>query len=581
MQLAAFLQRYQFPLAAVLIFTAAFVFFVQNLGIHGLEYRDDEIFYFKSAGEMIRDHNWLSPTYYGENRFQKPILFYWLVILSTLASHAGWVSARLVSVFFAALTVTLTWILARLMFRWRVAALSCLILATFPMFFRHAKNVVPDMTLNFFIVAALLAGWLLIRQPQRRMWPLIFFAACALGFMVKGFAAIVVPFVTMIVFVLTRKRWDVLRRLNSPAGLVLMALIILPWFIYMGAVHGGEYFDFMLRQETRNRLINPEQPRLAAQVLQNAKTNAVFYAGVLATHFSPWSLFILPAGFIIFRGIRRRPEARDGLAFLAIWLAVVLTFFVFIFFHINHYLLVLSTPLAIALAYFFSECRLEQIAIARRSWKGVFIFLFMIGLLSLSLVFVYLAGLSFVWLVVYGLAAGAMMVMTARSADPVLPPALLGLFLVFVLFQSQVISRSGLCPHTVYRDLARSIAASDEGDVAITVASHSLHEKELQVYFDQKITKTGHGYEPLTRSNLLKFLQTHDQAFFIITAADYERYADDLKDFSLKEITREDITRKSYALDKDFLKALFRLDRSGIRAYIMQPILLMRKDHYG
>ena len=29
---------------------------------------------------MLKTGNYLSPTYFGEDRFQKPILFYWLIL---------------------------------------------------------------------------------------------------------------------------------------------------------------------------------------------------------------------------------------------------------------------------------------------------------------------------------------------------------------------------------------------------------------------------------------------------------------------------------------------------------------------
>lgn len=575
------IKRFKRPLAVGLILMAAFFFFVQHIDVHGMEYRDDEIFYFQSVQEMIRGQNWLSPTYYGEHRFQKPILFYWLVILSSLAGGLGWFSARLVSVGFAALTVTLTWILARQMFHKWTAVLSCMILMTFPMFFRHAKNVVPDMTLNFFIVAASVAAWHYIQDPDKKIYRILFFVTCALGFMVKGFAAIVVPFLTLIIYAVSQKRLDLLRRLNFPAGLLLMLVIILPWFVYMGLVHGQQYFDFMVRQETMNRLVNPEQPNMLVQIFQTLKVNVPFYLGVLATHFSPWSLFIVPAVPFIFMRIRPQKQGREPLVFLTIWTGIVFLFFSFVFFHINHYLLVLSTPLALLLAFFLVEGPLSRPGgIGQRMLKGVFVFLLFLGFLSISLVFVYLAGLSFAWLVVYGIGIVGMIILTIRARQSFLPPVLLGLFLIVVLFQSDVISRSGLCPHVVYQDLAFWMRGAQYDDYTIDVASHSLHEKELQVYFQRRVIKTGHGHEPLTRQNLIKFLKNNESAFIVITAEDHDRYEADLVQYQLKPIIRTAISRKSYDLDVDFLRALFRLDREGIRAYIMQPILLLRKDRH-
>src|SRR3989338_701826 len=63
-----------------LVFVMAILFLSQGLNAHGVGFRDDEIFYFKSTQEMLSSGNFLSPTYLGEYRFQKPILFYWLIL---------------------------------------------------------------------------------------------------------------------------------------------------------------------------------------------------------------------------------------------------------------------------------------------------------------------------------------------------------------------------------------------------------------------------------------------------------------------------------------------------------------------
>jgi len=138
----------------LLLFLSIFIY-TRSLSMHGLEYRDDEIFYYKSTQEMIHSGNVLSPTYFGEDRFQKPIFFYWLIILSYKIFGINWFGARFVSVLFAGLSVCLTWLISKNLFNRRVATLSAVILMTIPLFFRHAKNAVPDMALNFFIGAAL------------------------------------------------------------------------------------------------------------------------------------------------------------------------------------------------------------------------------------------------------------------------------------------------------------------------------------------------------------------------------------------------------------------------------------------
>ncbi|MFH0984171.1 MAG: glycosyltransferase family 39 protein, partial [Candidatus Omnitrophota bacterium] len=123
----------------ILLFVVSIFVLTSGLSVHGIEYRDDEIFYFRSTQEMLQTRDFLSPTYFGENRFQKPILYYWLVLFSYSLFGVNWFAARLVAVVFAGLTVCVTWLIGKTLFNRRVATLSAVILMTVPLFFRHAK----------------------------------------------------------------------------------------------------------------------------------------------------------------------------------------------------------------------------------------------------------------------------------------------------------------------------------------------------------------------------------------------------------------------------------------------------------
>ena len=50
---------------------------------------NDEAFYAEAAREMVASSDWLTPFYNYELRFQKPILFYWLVAIAYKAAGIG------------------------------------------------------------------------------------------------------------------------------------------------------------------------------------------------------------------------------------------------------------------------------------------------------------------------------------------------------------------------------------------------------------------------------------------------------------------------------------------------------------
>src|SRR3989338_3264208 len=104
-------------IALCLIFFAVSLFlFTRGLSSHGPEYRDDEIFYYKSTQEMVQSGDILSPTYFQRDRFQKPVLFYWLILFSYKIFGVNWFAARFVAALSAAFTVVLTWLIAKELF---------------------------------------------------------------------------------------------------------------------------------------------------------------------------------------------------------------------------------------------------------------------------------------------------------------------------------------------------------------------------------------------------------------------------------------------------------------------------------
>jgi len=560
----------------LLFFLSIFVY-ARGLNAHGLEYRDDEIFYYKSAQEMLEKGNYFSPTYFGENRFQKPILFYWFIMISNMLLGGHWFAARIVAVIFATLCVCLTWSLARIFFKWRVALLSCLMMMTFPLFFRHAKNVVPDMPLNFFIVLALWAGVHHTHKPEQKVYRALFFLACGMGFMIKGFTAIIVPVGTLVCFYLFSKRMHALKALKMHKGLFLVMAIIMPWFLYMLVKHGHEYSDFMIIHETQKRLFPQGVDNPIVQLLHTFKHNALFYLEVLGIYFAPWSLFALGAIPLALKRIIQKHPDHEGLLFYFLWMMIVFVFFSFILVKISHYMLVLSTPMSILIAYFLVEGISTNKALSR-SIRGILLLLIIIGILAMSFVFVFLGNVNILWLIIYLMAATIVTIVILRHPDPVIAPIITCFFIIFVLSQTTVLARSGLSPHSSWQRMAEVVHDHQKTDSVICVASHDLHEKEAQIYFDQKIVKTGHGYELLTYRNLIDLLNKQNDIYGFITEVDFKKYKEDLHKYPVTIIGEDYMFRKRLHLDAGFARAVVRLDRKHIHDALMEKILIFHKS---
>ena len=97
----------------------------------------------------------------------------------------------------------------------------------------------PDMMLCFVITAAM-AAFVAAEFSGRRLSLAVFYVLLGVGFWTKGLAALLALAIVVVFSLHSARGWPV-RRLALPAGLVLVSLMIAPWFV-LGATSGGEQF---------------------------------------------------------------------------------------------------------------------------------------------------------------------------------------------------------------------------------------------------------------------------------------------------------------------------------------------------
>jgi 4-amino-4-deoxy-L-arabinose transferase-like glycosyltransferase len=578
----------------VLLLLSVFIY-SRGLSVHGIEYRDDEIFYYKSTQEMISTGNYFSPKYFGEDRFQKPILYYWLIVVSYMLFGVNWFAARFVAVVFAGLSVCLTWLLCKRLFNRRVADLSVVVLMTIPLFFRHAKNAVPDMVLNFFIVLAVYYGVRVIQataegfsqQPEATASSkdsLLYFVACAIGFMIKGFAALLIPLLTIILYSLTTRNIKILYRLRLVRGLLIMCAIIGPWFLYMLKIHGQEYLSYMLVDETKNRLMTDSSGNVLLKVAANFFDHIIFYLGIIGSYFAPWYVFLIGGIPLAFKNIRSDHRTREGLRLMLIWFFVVLMLFSMMYFSINHYMLVLSTPFAVLVSYFLLENFDQKFFLGRALRflrKYISIFIFTIGVIAFGFLFVFMAGAGKGWLAILLLAYFVFLQKMLLSEKPVTAPSILGIFLLFVFAQSTLLDKAGITTHAALQKFARTIHREIQAGMVknpvIGVGSHDIHEKEFQVYFDQRVEKAADSVVDETRTKLSRLFSTEKELYCLITEKDFHQFLEGSFSGTIEIIQEDYIVRKRFHIDSGFFLALFKLDQKTVQDYMMEKLVLVRK----
>ncbi len=319
----------------------------------------DEAFYAESAREMIERGDWVTPHFNDIYRFEKPVLYYWLVAVGYLATGVSETTARAPSAIAGLGLVLLTFACARRWFDVQTALLAGLITATSFGYITMARQALPDLPLAFFVTLTIWAAFRAsLDDPSnlptrttvddeltRRQWLLVASIAAAGGMLVKGPAGLVLPVIVVVPLVLwefgfSRRRWHLSNTDLSVAALVFVALAI-PWFLVMTQMHGTEYLARFFVGENIDRF---------ATARYNDPRPIWYYLPVLVGGLLPWSLFmILWTPAIRFTNWR---QARLPLAQvrLAVWTITPLLFYTISVGKQPRYILPILPPLAILLA---------------------------------------------------------------------------------------------------------------------------------------------------------------------------------------------------------------------------------------
>jgi len=119
----------------------------------------DEAFYAESAREMVARHDWLTPWFNGEPRFDKPILYYWLQLGSRAVLGESEAAARLPSALAACALVLGTFVALDGLAGTGVALAASLLLALATETVALGRLAIPDATFALFLTGSWLVAF--------------------------------------------------------------------------------------------------------------------------------------------------------------------------------------------------------------------------------------------------------------------------------------------------------------------------------------------------------------------------------------------------------------------------------------
>ena len=368
----------------------------------------DEPDFAQCVREMRERGAWLLPYLNGQPYSEKPILFYWLmkgfaILFETLTRGHGFVNGV------AAYALRLPSALASIAFlfgfqAWvrrflhaNLATPAAMILATTPIWIWQSQTIQIDVLFAALLAwswLAWLGGYLLVRGhalPRRlapasaeagtsgeaRLWFLGAYLALALAFLAKGPRAVVLSVALVATFLAWQRDFRALKSSGLGMGLLVMAAIVLPWYV-AAALKGGTSYAFQMIVHQ-----NLERALKAWDHVQPPWR----YVEYLAGDFFPWTLLLPALGiFLVKSGAHRSAAAR----FLILSVAAPFLLLSLSQSKQGKYILMIYPSLALLLASLLQPLTVEAVSGTRIRRLG--------GLLALGLG---LPGLGFLALTVF------------------------------------------------------------------------------------------------------------------------------------------------------------------------------------
>jgi 4-amino-4-deoxy-L-arabinose transferase-like glycosyltransferase len=319
----------------LLILVLSYIFFFHNLGSYSLK-EPDEGRYAEIPREMVETGDYIVPHLDYVRYFEKPPLLYWATALSFRIFGLSEWSARLPNALAALLTVLLLYAGVARWFTPEAALLSAVMLISSFGFFTMARILTIDMLLSCTLFLSLIFFYDFYRQKKPKFMYL-FYTCLALATLAKGPVAPLLVGLSLLIFLLLERRVSFLRELLSVKGMLLYAVLVVPWFVAI-ALREKEFLRFFVIDQNFLRFLTQKH---------NRSGPVYYFLPVLFGGLFPWSIFIPKALAIYWR--------TKELRLFLIWFFVVFLFFSLSGSKLPPYILPAFPALAILLGCLFQD----------------------------------------------------------------------------------------------------------------------------------------------------------------------------------------------------------------------------------
>lgn len=412
------MQKLYFFLLPLLFFGAAYL---APLDSHDLM-EPDETRYAEIGREMLASGDWIVPRLDGVRYFEKPVLGYWLQAASLRAFGENSFAVRLPSAAAVGCTALLVFLLVWQACRrcWPkksrkerkeekrtavaagedavlpvtpmvTASLAALVYLSLAGVFAIGTTAVLDAVFTLFLTGSIIFFFFALESPKNtvREYGFLFLAGvfCGCAFLTKGFLALALPVLVLLVWLLWQRRFvDIFRMSWLP--LLVAFIVVLPWAIQ---IHWWEkdFWHFFFWNEHIRRFL--------AEDAQHREPFWFFLVNAPAM-FLPW-LLLVPAVVVgFFRKTGEKRLAAENACtrlfrFSLLWLLLPLLFFSVSQGKLLTYILPCMPPFAVFMALGLS--RFFRTRDRGRLFQAAVLSLGLIVVLTISLlIFIQMFGLE-------------------------------------------------------------------------------------------------------------------------------------------------------------------------------------------
>jgi 4-amino-4-deoxy-L-arabinose transferase-like glycosyltransferase len=393
-------------LSALWVLVIGGLAFLWNLGSTGLVDETEPLFA-EAARQMTVTGDWVTPYFNNETRFDKPPLIYWLMAIAYQTVGVNEWGARLPSALAAIALMGMGFYLLRRFGTaiplaptatgpyWLPALIGSALIGLNPLTLVWGRTGVSDMLLSGCMGLALMAFFCgyaggekaeeaeeveeaegvreetyaspsiqnskLKIQNSFSPWYFAFYVLIALAVLTKGPVGLVLPGLTIALFLLyVGKFWEVVREMRLFWGVLIILVLSVPWYVLVTLANGEAFIDSFFGYHNLERFTS---------VVNRHWAPWYFYFVIVFLGFAPWSVY-LPVAIARLQFWKRsvwrhQPRSQQLGLFALFWFGSVFGFFTIAVTKLPSYVLPLMPAAAILVALFWSSLTVTS---ARLTW---------------------------------------------------------------------------------------------------------------------------------------------------------------------------------------------------------------------